>query len=123
VDEAWLFLDFPATMSLLATTARRARKYNKCFIFNSQRPYDLAANQAGRTILEQSAHTILLRQREAAIPLLKELYALRDEEAQTLIGSPEGSGIMRSGARLTHITILPEKDELQHFSTRGEWAR
>ncbi|SRR5579875_88553 len=123
VDEAWLLLDFPATMHLLSMTARRARKYNKCFIFNSQRPYDLAANQSGRTILEQSAHTILLRQREGAIPLLKELYALRDEEAQTLIGSPEGSGILRSGPRLTHITIIPEKQELEYFSTRGEWVK
>jgi len=123
VDEAWQYLSYPVTMEVLESVARKARKYNKAFLFITQKPADVASNPSGRTILEQSATSILLRQRQAAIPLLKEIYRLREEEAEALVNAETGQGVMRSGQYLIKLTVTPTEEELKAFSTSGQWVR
>ena len=122
VDEAWLFVNYPATMSILENLARRARKYSKGLIFVTQRPEDVAKNEAGKTILEQAATSILLGQNESAIPTLKEIYNLRNEEAEELITAEKGRGIIRSGKYVLRIQVLPTSEELEMFKTTGQWG-
>ena len=123
VDEAWQFLNFPVTMQVFEAIARKARKYNKAFVFITQKPADVASNQSGRTILEQSSTSILFRQRQAAIPILKEIYRLREEEARALIEADTGEGVMRSGNFLLKLRVTPTEEQLRVFSTTGEWMR
>lgn len=70
--------------------ARRARKYNKGLIFVTQQPEDVAKNEAGKTILQQSATSILLGQTDSAIPTLQQIYNLRKEEAEELTTAEKG---------------------------------
>jgi len=121
IDEAWLFVKYPTTMALLDNLARRARKYNKGLLFITQRPFDVAATEAGKTILEQSASVFLLRQKEAAVKTLKEIYNIRDEEAQELIKAEPGHGILRTGNYLLRIYVKPSAEEFQMFKTTGAW--
>ncbi|WP_088912501.1 VirB4 family type IV secretion system protein [Sulfolobus acidocaldarius] len=121
IDEAWLFVKHNITMSLLENLARRARKYNKGLLFITQRPFDVAANEAGRTILEQSATVFLLRQKEAGVKTLKEVYNIRDEEGAELIKADPGHGILRTGNYLLRIYVQPSAEELQMFKTTGAW--
>jgi len=122
VDEAWQFVRYPVTMEVLEAVARKARKYNKSFIFITQRPFDVAKDEAGRAILEQSATSILLRQQAAALDTLTTLYGLRKEEAQALLTAERGNGVMRSGSYLIGISVQPTEEELKLFSTSGSWA-
>jgi hypothetical protein len=121
IDEAWLFVKYNITMSLLENLARRARKYNKGLLFITQRPFDVAANEAGRTILEQSATVFLLRQKEAGVKTLKEVYNIRDEEGAELIKADPGHGILRTGNYLLKIYVQPTTEEFQMFKTTGAW--
>ena len=121
IDEAWLFVKYNITMSLLENLARRARKYNKGLLFITQRPFDVAANEAGRTILEQSATVFLLRQKEAGVKTLKEVYNIRDEEGAELIKADIGHGILRTGNYLLRIYVQPSAEEFQLFTTSGAW--
>lgn len=121
IDEAWLFVKYNITMSLLENLARRARKYNKGLLFITQRPFDIAANEAGRTILEQSATVFLLRQKEAGVKTLKEVYNIRDEEGAELIKADIGHGILRTGNYLLRIYVQPSAEEFQLFTTSGAW--
>ena len=121
IDEAWLFVKYNITMSLLENLARRARKYNKGLLFITQRPFDVAANEAGRTILEQSATVFLLRQKEAGVKTLKEVYNIRDEEGAELIKADPGHGILRTGNYLLRIYVQPSIEESQMFKTTGAW--
>ena len=121
IDEAWLFVKYPITMSLLENLARRARKYNKGLLFITQRPFDVAASEAGRTILEQSATVFLLRQKEAGVKTLKEIYNIRDEEGQELIRAEPGHGILRTGNYLLRIYVQPSREEFELFRTTGAW--
>ncbi|WP_390532719.1 VirB4 family type IV secretion system protein [Sulfurisphaera ohwakuensis] len=121
IDEAWLFVNYQTTMSLLENISRRARKYNKGLLFVTQRPYDVAATEAGKTILEQSATAILLGQREKGVKTLKEIYGIREEEANTLLSAEAGHGILRTGNYLLRIYVQPSKEEFELFKTTGEW--
>jgi energy-coupling factor transporter ATP-binding protein EcfA2 len=121
IDEAWLFVKYNITMSLLENLARRARKHNKGLLFVTQRPFDVAANEAGRTILEQSSTVFLMRQKEAGVKTLKEVYNIRDEEARELIKAEQGQGILRTGNYLLRIYVQPSPEEFELFRTTGVW--
>jgi len=121
IDEAWVFVKYNITMSLLENLARRARKYNKGLLFVTQRPFDVAANEAGRTILEQSSTVFLMRQKEAGVKTLKEVYNIRDEEARELIKAEQGQGILRTGNYLLRIHVRPSAEEFEIFRTIGAW--
>ena len=121
IDEAWVFVKYNITMSLLENLARRARKYNKGLLFVTQRPFDVAANEAGRTILEQSSTVFLMRQKEAGVKTLKEVYNIRDEEARELIKAEQGQGILRTGNYLLRIHVRPSAEEFEIFRTTGAW--
>jgi len=109
-------------MGILENLARRARKYNKGLIFVTQRPEDVAKNEQGKTILEQAATSILLGQNDSAINALKEIYNLRQEEAEELVTATKGRGIIRSGKYVLRIQVLPTQEELEMFKTTGQWG-
>lgn len=123
VDEAWLFVDYQATMGVFENVSRRVRKYSKGLMFITQRPWDVARTPAGRTVLEQASTSFLFRQQSAALSVLEDVYKLRREEAQALLHSDEGEGIMRCGNRVLRCSIMPTKTELQNFVTSGNWSR
>jgi hypothetical protein len=122
IDEAWLFIEYPSTISILNNLSRRARKYNKGLLFITQKPEDVAESKSGKTILEQSATSILLGQKEAAEDVLKKIYHLRKAEISELLTATHGRGIIRSGNYKLRIQVLPTSEELEMFKTSGEWG-
>ncbi|QGA54567.1 DUF87 domain-containing protein [Sulfolobus sp. E5-1-F] len=117
VDEAWIFSEYPAVLNLLQEVARRGRKYGDIFMYVTQRPWDVYATPEGRTILEQSATAILLRQRAVATEILQKSYNLSQAEIDYLLNANPGQGIIRAGNYKLSIQILPTKEELEKFST------
>ncbi|MEM4476373.1 MAG: DUF87 domain-containing protein [Desulfurococcaceae archaeon] len=117
IDEAWLFMETPSIVSLFEGIARRGRKHGVAFIYVSQRAEDLARTPQGRTILEQSATVLLLRQEPQGRDAIREIYKLSDVESEFLVNAPVGSGILKAGRKRLTIQVLPTKDELEEFST------
>jgi len=117
VDEAWLFMETPSIVSLFENLARRGRKHGAAFLYITQRAEDLARTPQGRTILEQSATVLLLRQEPEGRDACKEIYKLSDSEAEYLVNAPVGSGILKAGRKRITIQVLPTEGELKAFST------
>jgi hypothetical protein len=117
VDEAWLFMETPSIVSLFENLARRGRKHGVAFLYITQRAEDLARTPQGRTILEQSATVLLLRQEPEGRDACKEIYKLSDSEAEYLVNAPTGSGILKAGRKRITIQVLPTEGELKAFST------
>jgi type IV secretory pathway VirB4 component len=117
VDEAWLFMETPSIVSLFENLARRGRKHGVAFLYITQRAEDLARTPQGRTILEQSATVLLLRQEPEGRNACKEIYKLSDSEAEYLVNAPVGSGILKAGRKRITVQVLPTEDELKAFST------
>jgi type IV secretion system protein VirB4 len=117
VNEAWLFMETPSIVSLFENLARRGRKHGVAFLYITQRAEDLARTPQGRTILEQSATVLLLRQEPEGRDACKEIYKLSDSEAEYLVNAPVGSGILKAGRKRITVQVLPTEDELKAFST------
>lgn len=117
VDEAWLFMETPSIVNLFENIARRGRKRGVAFMYISQRAEDLARTPQGRTILEQSATVLLLRQEPQGRDAVREIYKLSDVESEFLVGAPVGSGILKAGMKRLTIQVLPTQEELKAFST------
>jgi len=117
VDEAWMFMETPSIVGLFEGVARRGRKHGVGFIYITQRAEDLARTPQGRTILEQSATVLLLRQEPEGRDAVKQIYRLSDAEAELLVSAPVGSGILKSGRKRLRVAILPTPEELEAFST------
>jgi len=77
----------------------------------------LARTSQGRTILEQSATVLLLRQEPQGRDAVREIYKLSNAEADYLVNAPVGSGILKAGRKRITLQVLPTEDELQLFST------
>jgi hypothetical protein len=117
VDEAWLFMEIPSIVGLFENLAKRGRKHGVAFLYISQRAEDLARTPQGRTILEQSATVLLLRQEPQGRDACKEIYKLSDAEAEYLVNTPTGSGILKAGRKRITIQVFPTEEELKAFST------
>ena len=63
----------------------------------------------------------LLRQKEAGVKTLKDVYNIRDEEGAELIKADPGYGILRTGNYLLRIYVQPSAEEFELFRTTGAW--
>jgi len=117
VDEAWLFMETPTIISLFENIARRGRKYGVLFMYVSQRAEDLVRSSAGRTILEQSATALILRQEPEGRDAVKQACRLSDAEADLLVSAPPGTGVLKAWRKRITLHITPTEEELRLFST------
>ncbi|MEO3993825.1 MAG: DUF87 domain-containing protein [Desulfurococcaceae archaeon TW002] len=117
VDEAWLFMETPSILGLFENLARRGRKHGVVFMYVTQRAEDLARSPQGRTILEQSATVLLMRQEPEGRDACRKIYKLSEAEADYLTQAPVGSGILKAGRKRITIQVVPTPEELEVFST------
>ena len=117
VDEAWLFMETPSILGLFENLARRGRKHGVVFMYVTQRAEDLARSPQGRTILEQSATVLLMRQEPEGRDACRKIYKLSEAEADYLTQASVGSGILKAGRKRLTIYVAPTPEELEIFST------
>lgn len=117
VDEGWLFLKTPRIVQVFENVARRGRKYGLHFLFITQRVEDVALTPEGRTLLEQAATAILLRQEREGVELLKNIYKLSGGEASVLVSALPGEGIFKVENVKMSLKVAVTQDEMEMFST------
>jgi hypothetical protein len=117
VDEGWLFIKMPKLMSVFESVARRGRKYGLLFLFITQRVEDVASTAEGRTLLEQAATVILLRQEREGVELIKDIYKLSPGEANMLVTARPGEGILKASNIKIGIRVSLTQKEFRQFST------
>jgi len=118
IDEAWLFAETPSIMRLLEDIARRGRKHGLLFMYITQRAEDLARSREGRSILEQSATVLILRQEPEGRDVVREIYRLSEPEADAIVNAPPGHGLLKSGGKRIIMQVVATRDEEELFSTR-----
>jgi len=110
-------METPSILGLFENIARRGRKYGVVFMYVSQRAEDLARAPQGRTILEQSATSLILRQEPEGRDAVKQIYKLSEAEADFLVNAPTGTGILKAGRKRLTLQVTPTEEELKIFST------
>lgn len=127
IDESWDLLTEGDAAAFIETGYRRFRKYGGSAITLTQSVNDLYRSAAGRAIVENSAHLLLLGQKsealdllkredrlslgEAGYALLKSVHTLPGRYSEVFIHGETGSGIGR-------LVVDPFKRLL--FSTRPD---
>lgn len=127
IDESWDLLTEGDAATFIETGYRRFRKYGGAAITITQSVNDLYRSSAGRAIVENSAHLLLLGQKaesldllkredrlslgEAGFALLKSVHTLPGRYSEIFIHGETGSGIGR-------LVVDPYKRLL--FSTRPD---
>jgi len=119
VDEAWIFSQYKSVMQLFADISRRGRKRTVVFMFVTQRPNDVIANEYGRTVIELAETTILLGMQEKSISAIVEnnLYNLSENDIEFLKTANRGTGILRIGDIKTPIQVKVTAKEFDGFNT------
>ncbi|MDH5807277.1 MAG: ATP-binding protein [Candidatus Methanomethylicaceae archaeon] len=119
VDEAWLFMEVPSAAIFLEKVARLGRKRNCILIINTQRPADIIEKNFGRTILENSATKIIMKQDELNKKIMSEIFGLSNQEIELTINLSQGEGLLMT--ETTHIWVhflASSDDEYCLFTTK-----
>lgn len=119
VDEAWLYMEIPSAAGFLEKISRIGRKRNCILIINTQRPADMIEKHAGRTILENSATKILMRQDESSRRIASETFGLSEQETEIVLDLPQGEGLLMT--ETTHAWVqftATSEEEYQLFTTK-----
>lgn len=117
VDEGWLLFTMQSTARFMNLIARTGRKLNVIFIFITQRPEDVIANEYGRALLDNSDTKILLRNNELATVKTGEALQLSKEERDMLINFVKGECLLLTREHRLRVQIRPTDEELELFST------
>jgi len=123
VDEAWLFMQIPAAAKFLERVSRLGRKRNILFIIMSQRPADVLGESKdrpgpGRTIIENSATKIILRQSESTADVVAQAFNLSDRERDAIIEFQPGEGILISENTHVRLQFMASEEEHRLFTTK-----
>jgi hypothetical protein len=117
VDEGWLLFTMQSTARFMNLIARTGRKLNVIFIFITQRPEDVIANEYGRALLDNSDTKILLRNNELATIKIAEALQLSREEKDMLVNFVKGECLLITREHRLRVQIKPTDEELGMFST------
>ncbi|MEM2857206.1 MAG: ATP-binding protein [Candidatus Nitrosocaldaceae archaeon] len=117
IDEGWMLFTMPSTARFVNLIARVGRKLNVIFIFITQRPEDVIANEYGRALLDNADTKILLRNNELAAMKIAESLQLSKEEQNMLINFLRGEALLLTREYRLRVQIKPSEEELRLFST------
>lgn len=116
VDEAWLLLQHERAASFLEFLARSARKYGCGVTTITQQVSDVVATKYGRTLLDNAATRILLRQSAESAQDLVDTLNLSQGECNYLARCETGHGLYCTdeGRVALEVIASPEEHELVH---------
>jgi hypothetical protein len=117
IDEGWMLFNMPSSAKFINLIARLGRKLNVIFIFITQRPEDVIANEYGRALLDNSDTKILLRNNELASIKIAEALQLSNKEKDMLVSFTKGDALLLTRSHRLRVHILPTEEELKIFST------
>lgn len=117
VDEAWILMRYKDSSDFLYALAKRARKYYLGLTIITTDVEDFIGSQQGRTIVNNSAMRLLLRQSPSAVDKLAEVFKLTESEKLILREAKVGQGIFFAGANHVAIEIIPSFEEEQLITT------
>ncbi|GBC72780.1 hypothetical protein HRbin04_00173 [archaeon HR04] len=117
IDEGWMLFNIPSAARFVNLIARVGRKLNVLFIFITQRPEDVIANEYGRALLDNADTKILLRNNELASIKIAEALQLSEKEREMITTFGRGEALLLTGEHRIRLQIVPGEKELRLFST------
>ncbi|MEM4091090.1 MAG: hypothetical protein QXQ46_10215, partial [Thermoplasmatales archaeon] len=126
IDEGWAFVEdnpktgkpyFPMAVEYIPEIARTGRHYNAAFFIATQQVSDML-NGPGKSMLQNSATKVILKQDTAATDILTKELALSPEDRRFVLNARMGQGLLLSPEGHIPFFNMLSKSELSAFTTR-----
>ncbi|MGB9693740.1 MAG: hypothetical protein ACPLYF_02740, partial [Fervidobacterium sp.] len=118
VDEAWMFLNEPSVANFLAEISAGSRKKFSSLVLLTQQPQQVLATPIGKTLINNSATKLLLKQDINVIPDLAQQFLLEQWEQELLYKLETGQAYLLAEHVRLPVQITVTKDEYKLFTTK-----
>ncbi|MBR9704641.1 DUF87 domain-containing protein [Candidatus Pacearchaeota archaeon] len=120
VDEAWSLLSQTKESSYIFEIVKTCRKFNLGLFLINQEVEDMINSKAGRSVLANSSHTILLRQKPSVINDIQKIFHLSEYEKDLILTSMIGEGLIIMDDEHSKLKILASEKEHEIITTNAD---
>lgn len=117
MDEAWIIMQHEDSAKFVHALIKRARKYYLGVTVISQDVEDFLESKYGRSVINNSAMQLLLKQSTASIDKIAQVFNLTEGEKFLLLESNVGDGLFFAGQNHVAIKIIASYTEDQIITT------
>lgn len=120
IDEAWSLLSRTEDAGYIFEIVKTCRKYNLGLLLINQEVEGLLTSQAGKSVLANSAYTLLMRQKPAVIDSICKTFHLSDSEKNHLLTANVGEGLLIMEDDHSEIKVIASPEEHQVITTNAD---
>jgi hypothetical protein len=120
IDEAWSLLSRTEDASYILEIVKTCRKFNLGLFLINQEVENMLDSQAGRSVLANTAYTLLLRQKPAMIKSVQNVFHLSEAEKVLLLTARPGEGLLLMENEHSEINIIASKKEHEIITTNAD---
>jgi len=120
VDEAWTLLSRTEEAGYIFEIVKTCRKFNLGLLLINQEVGGLLDSKAGKSVLANSAYTILMKQKPAVIDAICKTFHLSDKERNHLLTSNIGEGLLMMEDDHSELKVIASPEEHQLITTNPD---
>lgn len=120
IDEGWALLRSKEAEGYMLDFIKGSRKFGASIGFITQELEDLLSTDGGRSILNQTATKLLMRQNTTNIDLISDCLKLNNSEKDFLTKCAQGHGLIISGEDRTRFFTKPSQAIHQMITTNPD---
>jgi type IV secretory pathway VirB4 component len=120
IDEAWSLLSRTEDAGYILEIVKTCRKFNLGLFLINQEVENMLDSQAGRSVLANTAYTLLLRQKPAMIKSVQNVFHLSEAEKVLLLTAKPGEGLLLMENEHSEINIIASGKEHEIITTNAD---
>ncbi len=120
IDEAWSLLSRTEDAGYILEIVKTCRKFNLGLFLINQEVENMLDSQAGRSVLANTAYTLLLRQKPAMIKSVQNVFHLSEAEKIMLLTARPGEGLLLMEEDHSEIRIIASEKEHKIITTNAD---
>ncbi|MCF7861832.1 ATP-binding protein [Candidatus Woesearchaeota archaeon] len=120
IDEAWSLLSRTEDATYIFEIVKTCRKFNLGLLLINQEVEGLLNSEAGKSVLANSAYTLLMRQKPAVIKDVCSTFHLSSSERTFLLTANVGEGILIMEDDHSEIKVVASAEEHRIITTNAD---
>ena len=120
IDEAWTLLSRAEEAGYIFQIVKTCRKFNMGLLLINQEVEGLLDSKAGKSVLANSAYTVLMRQKASVIDNIQKTFHLSDQERNHLLTANIGEGLLMMEDDHSIIKVIASPEEHKLITTNPD---
>ncbi|MDP2947902.1 MAG: hypothetical protein Q8N88_07340, partial [Nanoarchaeota archaeon] len=120
IDESWSLLSRTEEAGYIFEIVKTCRKFNLGLLLINQEVEGLLDSKAGKSVLANSAYTVLMRQKPAVIDNICKTFHLSDSERTHLLTAGIGEGLLIMEDEHSELKVIASPEEHKLITTKAD---